>query len=106
MTTFQVNKIIDGDTIEISPQWIWNPKNGKPLKGNTIRIFGYALPQEGTYGFNFAREKLKKLLLGKLITIKNPVVLPKGENSNAQIAARVFLNDVDIANYFPEYRTH
>jgi hypothetical protein len=104
MNEFRVIDVIDGDTIKLSPGWNWKLSNGDTLKGDTIRIFGYHLPPEGSYGFNFAKEKLKKLLLNQNITLKNAMVLPLNESKNSKIACKVLLNDVDIASYFPEYK--
>lgn len=104
MSDFKVVEIIDGDILKLSPGWIWKLANRKIMRGQTIKIIGIRLPRERANEFNFAVEKLKKLLLNNNISIKNTVILPQDQAKSAEIGGRVLLNDVDIANYFPEYK--
>lgn len=103
MADFKVIDVINGDTLKLSPGWTWRLNDESTIKGETIKIVGIKLPIRESYEFSFTVEKLKKLLLNKEITIKNPVVLPEKTN-DALIAGRIVLNDVDVANYFPEYK--
>ncbi len=95
MTLFKVNKIIDGDTIIVSPDWKWNAK-----EGNIVRIFGYLTPGQG-YPTEFAKNKLIKLLLNKEVELKAPFI--PNNFPPKTIACRVFINSVDVSRYFPEF---
>jgi hypothetical protein len=104
MADFKVIDVINGDTLKLSPGWTWKVNPEKTIQGETIKIIGITLPTRNTYEFNFTIEKLKKLLINKEVAIKNPIVLPESSNQDALIAGRIVLNDVDVANYFPEYK--
>ena len=91
---FKVTDIIDGNTIEVSPQWKWNDKIG-----NVVKVLGYPTPDEQTTPF--VKNKLSTLILNKDIDLKNPTTI----NINNQILAYVYLNGINIASYFPELKS-
>ena len=92
--SFQVTKVIDGDTFEVSPKWNWNGK-----AGNIVRPTGYNTPEEGKQGYNAAKERLAKLILGKEVILKNAVELSYG-----RLLCDVEYNGRNLADNFPEYK--
>jgi hypothetical protein len=108
---FKVIEIIDADTIKVSPIWIWKKEDGSTLQGDTLRIWGYFIPPTGTSASQYAKEKLIKILLNQMIELKNPRIISKPDfipilesDKKPQIACDVYLNDVNIILYFPEYK--
>jgi hypothetical protein len=89
---FKVTNIIDCATIKVTPKWRWMEEYG-----STIKIQGYTAPIEHN---DFIVEKLRILLLNKFVTLKNPI----GLFGNV-LHCSVFLNDIDVANYFPELKS-
>ena len=65
---FAVTEVIDGNTFLVSPFWKRDDR-----KGNTIRAHGYYTPEQGQPGYQEAKEKLAKLILGKAIELHNPI---------------------------------
>jgi hypothetical protein len=93
MASFKVINIIDGDTIRVSPNWVFEGR-----KGDIVKIFGYGTPQERSQPF--AINRLRSLLLNNLVDLKNARKF--NPNSEALLCS-VFLNEVDVAKYFPEF---
>ncbi|MEW5799663.1 MAG: thermonuclease family protein [Bacteroidota bacterium] len=91
---FKVTKVIDGDTFEVSPNWKWNNE-----EGNVVRPNGYDAPEEGQAGYQAAKEKLTKLILGKDVELKNPIKLTYG-----RLLCDVFVSGKNLADFFPEYK--
>ena len=94
MAAFKVESIIDGDTIRVSPKWNFNNK-----KGDIVKVLGYTTPTE--IHQSYATSKLKKLLSGQSIDLKNPRQFTADSDA---LLCSVFLNGVDIATYFPEFK--
>lgn len=98
MALFKVTNIIDGNTITVDG-WKWNNYTGK-----SVKIVGYNVNGENQN--TFAKSKLEILLKEKSIELKN---VQKAEFSippgNDTIYCEVFLNDINIAQYFPELTT-
>jgi len=69
----------------------WN--NRKYCKGN-----GYDTPEEGQPGYEEAKSKLKKLIEGKNVELKNIVDISYG-----RLVRDVFHNGKNITEYFPGY---
>ncbi|MEC4049575.1 hypothetical protein OX284_009060 [Flavobacterium sp. SUN046] len=97
---FKVIKIIDGETIQVQPNWEWTAPDGENLVGDTLKINGYKIQNIDMHS-NYATDKLKTLLIDKIVVLKNPKRL---KNENTKISCSVFINDIDVAYYFPEYR--
>ena len=94
---FNVVKIINGNTIQVSPGWKWGE-----FSGSQIKINGYNVP--GSQYDSFAVSKLTTLIMGKPIDLKNPLSVKKEEAGGEILTCSVFLNDVDISQYFPELK--
>ena len=59
-----VTQIIDGDTFAITPHWKWNG-----ARGNKIRVSGFNAPEYGQPGSQEAKNRLGRILLGKLVEV-------------------------------------
>lgn len=103
MTEFKVIEIVDVDVIRLSPDWKV-VANGVKISGQTIKILDYTASTKEEFEAEYTMEKLKILLLNKNVVLKNPVLMPDDEHTKAKISCKVLLNDINIANYFPEYR--
>ncbi len=91
---FTVTEVIDGDTFKVEPNWEWEGKSG-----NTVRPTGYDTPEEGQSGYQAAKLKLTRLILGKKVELKNPVNISYG-----RLVCDVYLNGTKLADYFAEYQ--
>lgn len=91
---FTVVEISDGDTFTIDPGWIWGDK-----QGDRVRPVGFDTPEKGEKGYEAAKNKLKKLLLGKTVKLSNPIKLTYG-----RLLCTVLLDGKDLKDYFPEYQ--
>ena len=92
--TFTVTKIIDGDTFEVTPGWKWNNE-----EGSIVRALGYDTPEKGQMGHDEAANRLKQLINGKNVELKNPVKLTYG-----RLLCDVYINGKNIASYFKKYK--
>jgi len=92
--SFKVIKIIDGDTFEVSPKWKWNNQ-----EGNIVRANGYDTPEEGQPGYQAAKDKLTRLILGKEVELKNPIKITYG-----RLLCDVYYQGKNLVDYLPEYQ--
>lgn len=92
---FEVVEVIDGDTFRVAQKWTWNNQTG-----DFVRPIGYDAPEEGEPGYQTAKNKLTKLILGKEVSLKNPIKLTYG-----RLLCDVYCNRRNLADYFPEYQT-
>ena len=92
--SFKVTKVIDGDTIEVSPNWKWNDK-----EENVVRANGYNTPEQGQPGYQAAKDKLANLILGKEVELKNPIRITYN-----RLLCDVYYNGKNLADYFSEYQ--
>ncbi len=92
--TFKVVSIIDGDTFDVTPKWIWDGK-----EGNRVRAAGYNAPEQGQLGYEAANRRLRNLIDGKEVDLKNPIKITYG-----RLLCEVYLNGKNLADYFPEYK--
>lgn len=93
--SFLVNEVVDGDTFTVAGTWIWNDRSG-----DCVRPLGYNTPEKGKPGYEVAKAKLKTLIEGKYVDIPTAVSV----DVYGRLLARVFVNGVDLADYFPEYK--
>lgn len=92
--TYRVTKILDSGSIEIFPPWEWEGSSG-----SVVRVAGYHAPAFGRPGHAAAKTRLNGMLFAKTITTEDPVVLSSGE-----LLCKVFIDGIDVATFFPEYR--
>lgn len=90
---FTVTKIVDRGTVSVSPNWKW-----ENYEGNVVKIAGFSSSVSSPGLDSFAIGKLQTLILNKAVQLKNPVQV-----DDTSIVCSIFLNDVDILNYFPEF---
>jgi endonuclease YncB( thermonuclease family) len=90
----KVTNVLDGDTFKITPNWKWGDKTG-----DTVRAAGYDTPEEGEAGYEAARIKLKNLIQGEEVELKNPIKLTYG-----RLLCDVFFKGKNLKDYFPEYQ--
>jgi len=89
---FKVMQIIDGNTIEVSPNWKW-----LAISGYTVKIVGYR-PPTGEFG-DFVKAKLSILILGQTVELKNPISV----NDN-ELNCFVYLNNINISLFFSDLK--
>jgi len=92
---FEVSEIVDGDTFKVKNGWEWNEK-----KGDTVRPTGYNTPEKEEPGYEQAKEKLKKLILGKTVDIRSAKIV----DGWGRLVADVYYDGKNLAEYFPEYK--
>lgn len=92
--TFKVTNVIDGDTFEVSPYWRWNNQSG-----NRVRPTGYDTPEIGQFGYEAAKEQLKRLILEQNIELRSAYRLDRG-----RIVCDVYFNGRNLADYFSKYK--
>ena len=92
--SFKVTKVIDGDTFEVSTNWKWDEQ-----EGNVVRPEGYNTLEEGKPGYQEAKEKLTKLILGEEVELKNAIKITYG-----RLLCDVYYNGKNLADFFPEYK--
>ncbi len=101
---FRLLGVIGSNTIRITPVWEWNGNSG-----TIVNINGYAFPESLSqpikviHGY-ILQQRLQTLIQGFEIKLLNPVSVYRIGDENC-IKCDVFLNGVNIANYFPEYKT-
>jgi len=93
MSEFKVTNVIDGDTFEVNG-WKWNGQNG-----NRVRPTGYNTPELGTVQGQQAKQKLSRLILGKIVEIRKAHTIDRG-----RLVADVYLQGKYLADHFPEYK--
>ena|ERR1051326_8732391 len=97
MALFRVIRVIDADTIQVYPNWLWNGQ-----QGNIVRVYGYSSPTDPHVQAS-ARGKLNNILQNQLVELKNPFIAPSNNViAQPQLVCRVFRNTVDVSRYFPE----
>lgn len=89
----KVTSVIDGDTFIVSPSWTWNGQSG-----DRVRPTGFDAPEKGQPGYEAAKQKLTKLILGKTVELRTAHRIDRG-----RLVADVYLDGRYLANYFPEY---
>lgn len=94
MANFKVIQVVDGDTFDVSPSWRWNGSTG-----SRIRPTGYDAPELGTYGGQAAKEKLERLILGKIVQLGTGYRIDRG-----RLVCVVNYQGGNLADYFPDYQ--
>jgi endonuclease YncB( thermonuclease family) len=87
---FTVAEVIDGDTFRVGSPWYWLNQ-----KGDIVRVNGYHTPEQGQPGYDAAKEKLKKLILGKTVELKDVIKFTHG-----RLLCNVYVDGKNLADYF------
>ncbi len=96
---FTVKEILDSNEILVEPYWTWEGK-----EGNIIIVSSFYIPKNGDPGYEFMKLKLGVLIKNKEIECYQPsltMLMPKMEEN--KIRCRVYLDGINIGNYFPEF---
>ena len=102
MEDFTVKGIIDADTIEVYPGWVYIlPGSNTQVKDNKIRILGFKTSPND----NIVKNRLTSLLLNKEVDLVNPRVVGNVGDMPI-IGCNVYIGQTDISYYFPEYTPH
>lgn len=91
---WKVVNVIDGDTFEVSQNWRWRGK-----KGSLVRPRGYNAPERTDPGYQEAKDKLTKLILGKEVELGKAVSIDRG-----RLVCYVYYEGKSLDDYFPEYK--
>lgn len=70
---FQVIKVINANTLELKPKWVWDKESG-----NIVRISGYDAPENDNIKYASALMKLEQLISLKEVELMNPVRTVEG----------------------------
>jgi hypothetical protein len=73
----KIRKIIDEDTLEIEPAWVWND-----CSGNTIKLDSETIP---------AKQTIEELLNEAEIELRYPILL-----ENGSLACEIFIDGENI----------
>ena len=90
MTKFNVIRIVDGDTFDVSPGWRWNSESG-----SRVRPAGYDAPERGTPGAAAATQALAGLILGKTVELGTAHRVDRG-----RLVCEVFFYGHNLKDYF------
>ena len=91
---YKVTNVIDGDTFEVLPPWKWGDRSGI-----RVRPAGYNTPEEEQPGYREAKNRLKALISGKEVELKN-----FADIDYDRLVCDVYLNGKNLVEYFPEYK--
>ena len=91
---FEVTKILDGNTFEVTPFWQWHNENGVIVSAR-----GYQAPATGEADYEEIKTKLMELLFGERVTLTDAVAI-----KDDTLVCKVFIQDKDLAEYFSKYQ--
>ena len=94
MAFFTVTQIIDGDTFDVSPGWVWNGQTG-----TRVRPTGYDTPEIGAPFSALATARLRQLIGGKTVELRNGKTIDRG-----RLVCDVIVNGRSLSAYFSRYR--
>lgn len=99
MALFKVKNIIDANTIEVTG-WKWNDGE-QEYAGKLVKIANFNVVK----GYeSIAESRLKTLIYDKTVELKGVQKVEKGsQEKNDIVYCSVYLNDIDIKQYFPEF---
>ena len=83
----KVTKVVKADTFEVFPPWRW-----KDQSGIKVRIADIETPSEGEVGYERARERLKSVVEGKNVELKN-----MKEVDFDRLVCNVYVNGKNVA---------
>ena len=95
MNTFIVTHIIDGDTFDVSPKWVWNGQTG-----TRVRPTGYDAPEIHEPGSASTTNRLRNLIHRRGVQLGTGYRIDRG-----RLVCDVYLNGRNLAESFPEYKT-
>lgn len=93
MELFKVEAVIDGNTFEVSPKWVFEGK-----KGNLVYASGYTAPRSGKPAMA-VEQRLSGLIQNKKVSLDSPERI-----ENDKLVCEVYYDGVNIASYFSAYK--
>lgn len=75
-----VSRVIDGDTVELN-------------SGDKVRLIGINAPEEGQYFYSEAKNKLKELVEGKIITLEKDI---SDKDMYGRLLRYIYVNDLFV----------
>ncbi len=96
MQTFQVVRVVDGDTFDVSPGWTWSGNSG-----NRIRPAGYDAAEVGAIGGAAATAKLSSLILGRSVQLGAAHTIDRG-----RLVCEVYFDGRNLTEYFRKRAPH
>ncbi len=91
---FEVTKILDGNTFEVTPFWEWQDENG-----NRVQATGYEPPAAGEPGYEAMQNSLMELLFGERVALTDPEAI-----KDDALVCTLQVNGQNLAEHFPGYR--
>lgn len=92
METFTVTAVIDANTFEVSPEWVYEEQSGEKVQAT-----GYDPPKAGKPGMS-AEQKLSVLIHNKKVELGTPQGVERG-----RLICEVYFQGMNLAHYFSEY---
>ena len=92
MESFTVTAVIDANTFEVSPEWIYGDESGVKVQAT-----GYDPPKSGKPGMS-AEQKLSVLIQNKKVELGTPQGVERG-----RLICDVHFQGMNLAHYFAEY---
>jgi hypothetical protein len=90
---FEVTKILNANTFEVTPFWEWHDENGV-----LIHAMGYKAPVAGEPGYEQVKGKLMELLFGERVTLTDAIAI-----EDDALVCKVHLDGINLAEYMHEY---
>lgn len=87
--SFTVTRVIDGDTIEVSPKWSFKNKSG-----SRVRLADVNAPELKQQGGPEAKELLENMILNENVELKNPRNI-----SYERLVCDVYLGNNNIVDF-------
>lgn len=94
MDSFKVTGIVDGNTLEISPNWTL----GDGATGNMVKAAGYNAPKSGKRALA-VEQKLSIMLQNKNVELDKPDGVEDGK-----LVCEVYFKGTKLSDYFQEFR--
>jgi hypothetical protein len=94
MSRRRVVKVVNSNTIEIEPDWLY-----KSQQGNLLQINGYKLPPVNSIKHETIIKRLNNLIVGKTI-VMGTVLSAK----NGVLHCDVFIDGYNLSDYFSDFQ--
>lgn len=90
MEDFLVTNIVDGDTFDVEPKWVW-----EGATGSRVRPTGFDAPEVGGLAGELATSKLRDLILDKTVQLGEAYKIDRD-----RLVCDVFFQGKNLASYF------
>jgi hypothetical protein len=86
---FEVTKIVDENTFEVTPFWEWHGENGV-----LVHVASYKAPAPGRSGHEKFKNILMELLFGKRVTLKDAVTI-----EDDALVCEIYIDGKNLTEY-------